>query len=96
MSYNTSLDQLAGVAEYTDCISAENEFPGYDTKQSKGETAVMLEPWGMWSTPLLQSLTGPFWPAVVALDRVQSMGQRELNCELMLNWIVWNRTVFDI
>ena len=25
-----------------------------------------------------------------------SMGQIELNCVLMLNWIVWNRTVFDI
>ena len=24
------------------------------------------------------------------------MGQIELNCVLMLNWIVWNRTVFDI
>ena len=24
------------------------------------------------------------------------MGQIELNCVLMLIWIVWNRTVFDI
>ena len=28
--------------------------------------------------------------------RVLSMGQTELNCVLMLNWIVWIRTVFDI
>ena len=39
--------QLAGGADYTDCISAEgyphpNECPGYDTKQSDGEAPVML------------------------------------------------------
>ena len=27
-------------------------------------------------------------------DRVKSMSQTELNCILMLNWIVWNRTGF--
>ena len=32
----------------------------------------------------------------VAPDRVLSMSQIGLNCVLMLNWIVWNRTVFDI
>ena len=31
---------------------------------------------------------------VVIPDRVLSMGQIELNCELMLNWIVCNRTVY--
>ena len=45
----------------------------------------MLELWGMRSTPLLPSLPGPFWPGVVAPDRVQSMGQIELNRILMLN-----------
>ena len=40
----------------------------------------MLELWRMWSTPLLLLLSGPLWPAVVAPDRVQSMGQIELNC----------------
>ena len=40
--------QLAGAAEYTNCISAEglnysNECSGYDTKQSDGEVPVMLE-----------------------------------------------------
>ena len=29
---------------------------GYDTKQSDDEAPVMLELWGMWSTPLLPSL----------------------------------------
>ena len=36
---------------------------------------------------------GSLWPGVIATDRVQSMCQIELNCVLMLNWIVWNRTV---
>ena len=38
--------QSAGVAEYTDCISAEgqdptNECPGHDTKQFQGEASVI-------------------------------------------------------
>ena len=36
-----------------------NECPGYDTKQSDGVDQVMLELWGMRSTPLLPSLSGP-------------------------------------
>ena len=36
-----------------------NECPGYDTKQSDGETAVMLELWEIWCTPSLPSLLGP-------------------------------------
>ena len=64
------LDQLAGAAEYTDCISAEgwnlsrNECPAYDTKQSDGEDSVMLELWGMRSTPslpLIDVRSGPKW-----------------------------------
>ena len=70
-----------------------NKCPGYDTKQSDGEVSVMLELWEMWSTPSLPLLPGPLWPEVVVSDRVLSMGQIELNCILMLNWIVWNRTV---
>ena len=45
------------------------------------------------SCNLLSSLPGPLWPGVLALDRVLSMGHIELNYVLMLNWIVWNRTV---
>ena len=71
-----------------------NECPGYDTKQSDGEVPIMLELWGMQSTPSLSLLPGPFWPGVVALDRVLSMDQIELNYVLILNWIVWNRTVY--
>ena len=39
----------------------------------------------MWSSPSLTSLPGPFWPGVVAPDRVLSMGQIELNFVLILN-----------
>ena len=50
-----------------------NECPGYETKQSDGEVPVMLELWGMQSTPLLPCLPGPLWPGVVAPDRVLFM-----------------------
>ena len=46
-----------------------NESPRYDTKQSDGEVPVMLELWGMQSTPLLPSLPGPLWPVVVAPNK---------------------------
>ena len=71
-----------------------NECPGYDTKQSDGEVPVMLEIWGMQSIPSLPSLPGSLWPGVVALDKVLSMGQIELNCVLMLNLIASKGTVF--
>ena len=86
--------QSAGAVEYTDCFSEEGmkphskEWPGYDTKQFDGEVPVMLELWGMWTTPLLPSLPGPLWPRVVAADRVPSIGQIKINCVLMLNWIL--------
>ena len=65
-----------------------NKCPGYDTKQPDGEVPVMLELWQMRSTPSLPSLTGPIRPGVVLTDRALPMGQIELNCVLMLNWIV--------
>ena len=64
-------------------IHTHKECPGYD-----GEVPVILELSGMQSTPSMPSLPGPLWPGVVAPDRVLSMGQIELNCVLMLNWIV--------
>ena len=36
-----------------------NECPVYDSKQSDGEIPVMLELWGMRSTPLLALIPGP-------------------------------------
>ena len=46
--------------------------------KSDGEALVMLEIWGMQSTPLLTSFQSPLWPGVVAPDRVLSIGQIEL------------------
>ena len=66
----------------------------YDAQQSDGEAPVILELCDMQSTPLLPSLPSPLWFGVVAPDRVLSMGQIELNSVLMLNWVVWNRTVY--
>ena len=60
------------------------------TLNNLGEVLVMLELWVMWSTPSLPSLPGSLGHGVVAPNRVLSMGQIELNCVLMLNWIVWN------
>ena len=45
----------------------------------------MLDLLEMQSTPSLPSLPGPLCPGVVALDKVLSIGQIELNCLLMLN-----------
>ena len=62
------LAQSAGVAECTDCISAERQEPPLPMsvldmiKQSDGEAVVILELWGMWSTPLLLLLPGSLRP----------------------------------
>ena len=59
-------------------VRLPNEYPGYESKPSDGEAPVMLKVWGMQSTSLLLSLPGPFWPGVVAPDRILSMGQIEV------------------
>ena len=51
-----------------------NECPGYVTKQSDGKVPLILELWGMRSTPLLPLLPGPLWPGVVAPDKVPIYG----------------------
>ena len=56
----------------------------------------MPELCGMRSTPSMPSLPGPLLPGEVAPDSILSVDQIELNCVLMLNWIVWIETVFDI
>ena len=55
-----------------------NESTRYDTNPSDSEAPVMLELWGMQSTPLLPLLPGPLWSRVVALERILSMGKIEL------------------
>ena len=78
----------------SDCLSYPGHSLGesYPTAemQSDSEASVMLELWGMRSTPLFQSLPGRLLLRVVAPDRVLSMDQIELNCVITLNWIVWN------
>ena len=51
-----------------------NECPDYGTKHSDDEVPIILELWGMGSTPSLPSLPGPPMPWVVAPDRALSMG----------------------
>ena len=51
---------------------------------------------GMQSKYLLPSLPGPLWPRGVTPDKGQSMGEIELNCVLMLNWIARNRSVMTL
>ena len=55
---------------------------------------VILELWGMRSTPLLPLLPGPLCLGAGTPDRILSIAQIELNSVLMQNWIVWNKTVF--
>ena len=62
-----------------------NEYPGYDTKLSDSVASVMLELWGMRSTPFLSLLPVSLWPGVVVPDSVLLMSQIELNSVLMLN-----------
>ena len=47
----------------------------YDIKQSDSGASVILNLWGMWSTPSLLLLPGSLWLGVVASDRVLSIGQ---------------------
>ena len=48
---------------------------------------------GKAPTTLLPSIPGPLWSGVIIPERVLSMGQIELSCVFMLNWISWNETV---
>ena len=62
--HTCTITQSAGTVEYAGCFSTEeydphNECPTYDTKQSEGEVPVMLELWGIRSTPSLPLLPGP-------------------------------------
>ena len=70
---------LPGVAEYTDCISAEGKTTSqpvswYETKQSD-DAASVFELWGMWSTPSLPLLPGPLKARVEVPDSVLSMSK---------------------
>ena len=64
-------------------VKRHNSCPGYDIKQSDSEASVMVELWGMWSSPSLPLLPAPLWPEVVAPGRVLSMRQTEL-------FVIWS------
>ena len=63
---------MTGAIEYTDCISTPTKSP----EPTDVESPVMLELWGMRSTPSLLSLPGPLLPCIVAPERVLSMYHR--------------------
>ena len=68
-------------------LSQKYECPVSDTKQFNGEAPVILELWGMWSTPSLPLIPGLLWPRQSVPVRVPSMGPTEL---LVLNCNTWN------
>ena len=77
-----------------------NVCPGYNINQSDIEAPVMLELWGMRSTPSLLSLQDPLRPRVVAPYRSylwikQSCLTFNVSAKkwLMLNWFDWNKTL---
>ena len=85
----------AWAVEYANCISTErsdslNECPRYDIKQSDGQAPVILELWRMQRTLSLPSLSVPFWPGVVAQDRVLSIGSNKLCSYARLNYLKLN------
>ena len=59
-------------------VRPPDEYPGYGTIKSDGETSVMQELWKIWEYPSLQLLPGPLWLGVVAPERVLIRGQTEL------------------
>ena len=83
-----------------------NDWPGCDTGQSGCRVPVMLELWGMQSTFSLPLPPGLLWPEVVTPGGALSVGWVELDTLLVLIWVVWigavwldwmawNRNVFD-
>ena len=78
-SFKDRTAQSARVVEYTNCISAKAVKDAILdmtlNTDTDGEAPLILELWGMWSTPSVPSLPGPVWPEVIATDRVLSMGQ---------------------
>ena len=63
-----------------------NECPRYDTKQPDDEVPVILQLWGMQSTPSLPLLPGPLWPGVVAPD-IYRPNRTKLRIYAKLNWL---------
>ena len=75
------------------CIGVQFSVLIWRKTASDNKVPVMLEHWRIQSTSSLPSLPGPLWIVAVARDK-GPMDQIELHCILMLNWIVWNKTVY--
>ena len=93
--------QSAGAVEYTEGQDSHKGYPVYNTKQSDGEVPVMLGLWGMRSTPSIAiaprstlAQRGSTWYGpIYGLNR--NNGIFALNGIVRLNWVAWNRNVFD-
>ena len=75
----------AGAIEYTEGQYSFNECPGYDTKQSDGESPIILE---NAEDPFIAIPPRCTLAGVVASDRVLSIDQIEPNSVLRPNGIV--------
>ena len=47
-----------------------------------------------WGSSIAGALGNAEYPFIAICAQILSMGQIELNCVLMLNWIAWHGTVF--
>ena len=61
--------QSAGAVVYTNSKTPSTSVLDMTLNYLMVGFLVMLELWGMWSTPLLPSLPGRLWPGVVAPDK---------------------------
>ena len=87
-------------------VTPPTECPLYDAKQSYGDVPVMLELWGMQSNPFIAiaprsilTRSGSNWENPIHgsnRSKLHTFALEiklfwHLNCELMINWIVWKR-----
>ena len=74
--HNQSIGRMKNVVwSYSSSLQRLPQTSVLDMTQKIWWTPVMLELWGMLSIPSLQSLPDPFWPVVIAPDRILSIGQ---------------------
>ena len=71
-----------------------NECSWYDNKQSDGEVPVMLVALGNVEHPFISNAPSSTLAPNCSTWWALSVGWIELNCILMINWIVWIRIVW--
>ena len=99
LSMQTTFAQSAGVVEYTDYTSADPPPHPTSVLDMTLNNLMVRFQWcwsfGEYGVPLhCHSSQVHIWPWVVAPDRALSMSQIELNFVLMINWIIWIRTIW--